>query len=153
MSSADGPRDADDHDPTSVHVVLRLPRLPRTIAFVRDIVRDALTLVNTPDDVIGDIRIAVSEACGNAVEHAAGAADYEVTVDVNADRFTATVTDQGEGLTEDASCAEMPGPEALRGRGMPIMRALADEVVFTIQPGVGTTVQLIKLLDDASRTA
>ena len=98
-----------------------------------------------------DIRIAVSEACGNAVEHAAGAADYEVTLDVNADRFTATVTDQGEGLTEGDTCAEMPGPDAVRGRGMPIMRALADEVVFTVQPGVGTTVQLIKLLDGPSR--
>ena len=94
-----------------------------------------------------------SEACGNAVEHAAGATDYEVTIDVNADRFTATVTDQGEGLTEDASHAEMPGPDALRGRGMPIMRAVADEVTVTIQPGVGTTVQLLKLLDGASRPA
>jgi hypothetical protein len=29
------------------------------------------------------------------------------------------------------------------------MRALTDEATFTVQPGIGTTVQLIKLLNSA----
>jgi hypothetical protein len=29
------------------------------------------------------------------------------------------------------------------------MRALTDDASFTVQPGIGTTVQLIKLLDPA----
>ena len=121
-----------------------------TVAFVRDIVRAALTLVDATVDESGDICVALTEACANAIEHAHGAIDYDVTIDVNADRFTATVTDQGVGLEDGMTVAEMPGPEVRRGRGMPLMRALADDVTFTIQPGIGTTVQLIKLLSTAA---
>ena len=136
-------------DGLSIHLVLRLPRHPRTIAFVRDFARDALVLVAAHDDAIDDISVALSEACANAVEHATGAVDYEVTLDVNADRFTALVTDQGQGLTEELVSTTMPGPSESRGRGLPLMRALTDEATFTVQPGVGTTVQLIKLLNSA----
>jgi serine/threonine-protein kinase RsbW len=136
-------------DGLSIHLVLRLPRHPRTIAFVRDFARDALVLVRAPDDAINDMSIALSEACSNAVEHAAGVDDYEVTLDVNTDRFTAIVTDQGQGLDEEKVSASMPGPDEARGRGFPLMRALSDEATFTVQPGIGTTVQLIKLLNPA----
>ena len=91
--------------------------------------------------------MALSEACANAVEHAEGAAEYEVTLDVNADRFTALITDQGQGLTDEVVSTTMPGPGESRGRGLPLMRALTDEATFTVQPGVGTTVQLMKLLN------
>jgi anti-sigma regulatory factor (Ser/Thr protein kinase) len=83
------------------------------------------------------------------VEHASGAVEYEVTLDVNADRFTALVTDQGQGLTDEVVASTMPGPNEPRGRGLPLMRALTDEATFTVQPDIGTTVQLIKLLNSA----
>jgi serine/threonine-protein kinase RsbW len=133
-------------DGLSIHVVLRLPRHPRTIAFVRDFTRDALVLVAAPHEAVNDINVAVSEACANAVEHASGADDYEVTLDVNTDRVTATITDQGQGLDEETLAATMPDPGAARGRGLPLMRALTDDATFTAQPGIGTTVQLMKLL-------
>src|SRR5688572_32477567 len=98
-------------DGLSIHVVLSLPRAPRTIAFVRDFARDALVLVAAADDAINDINVALSEACANAVEHAVGVDDYEVTLDVNTDRFTAIVTDQGQGLEEEMVSAPMPGPD------------------------------------------
>ena len=134
-------------DGLSIHVVLRLPRDPRTIAFVRDFARDALALVAARDEAVKDISVALSEACANAVEHATGAVEYEVTLDVNADRFTALVTDQGQGLTEEMVTKSMPDPSESRGRGLPLMRALSDEATFTVQPGIGTTVQLITLLN------
>ena len=136
-------------DGLSIHVVLRLPRDARTIAFVRDFARDALVLVAAGDEAVKDIVVALSEACANAVEHATGAVEYEVTLDVNADRFTALVTDQGQGLTEEVVSSTMPGPSESRGRGLPLMRALTDEATFTVQPDIGTTVQLIKLLNPA----
>lgn len=141
--------DDDALDGLSIHLVLRLPRHPRTVAFVRDFARDALVLVNALDREIRDISIALSEACANAVEHATGATEYEVTLDVNGDRFTAMVTDQGQGLDEATLSTTMPAPTEARGRGLPLMRALADDASFTVQPGIGTTVQLIKLLDPA----
>ena len=143
--------DDDALDGLSIHVVLRLPRHPRTVAFVRDFARDALVLVDALDREIRDISIALSEACANAVEHATGTTEYEVTLDVNGDRFTAMVTDQGQGLDEATLSATMPGPTEARGRGLPLMRALADDATFTVQPGIGTTVQLTKLLDPPER--
>ena len=140
-------------DGLSIHLVLRLPRHPRTIAFVRDFARAALVLVAAPEASINDIIVAVSEACANAVEHASGVDDYEVTLDVNTDRFTALVTDQGQGLDDKMVAAPMPGPDEARGRGLPLMRALTDEATFTVQPGIGTTVQLIKLLEPRSVSA
>ena len=131
---------------SSVHVVLRLPRDARTIGFVRDLAGAALGVVDASEQDIGDVRIAVSEACGNAVEHAVGAADYEVVLDVHPDLIAITVRDQGEGLAEAASVAAMPRPDALRGRGLPIMRAVCDEVDVTARPGAGTTIRLRKLL-------
>ena len=94
----------------------------------------------------------MAAAVRDAVEHVVGVDDYDVTIDINPDRFTATVTDQGQGITEQAASAAMPGPEAVRGRGVPLMRALMDEAIFTIQPDVGTTVQLVKLLTDGVAT-
>jgi serine/threonine-protein kinase RsbW len=142
--------DDEVRDGLSIHVVLRLPRELRTIAFVRDFARDALALVAARAEALNDVSVALSEACANAVEHATGAVDYEVTFDVNADRFTALVTDQGQGLTEELLSTTMPGPSESRGRGLPLMRALTDEATFTVQPGIGTTVQLIKVLNSAA---
>ena len=141
--------DDDALDGLSIHLVLRLPRHPRTIAFVRDFTRDALVLVAAPREAVNDINVAVSEACANAVEHASGADDYEVTLDVNTDRVTATITDRGQGLDEETLSVTMPGPGATRGRGLPLMRALTDDATFTVPPGIGTTVQLVKLLKKA----
>src|SRR3954470_17453494 len=98
-------------DGLSIHLVLRLPRPPRTIAFVRDFARDALVLVAAPDEAINDVNVALSEAGANAVKHAGSVDDYEVTLDVNTDRFTALVTDQGQGLEEEMVSAPMPGPD------------------------------------------
>ena len=115
-SAASGSDEMDDGvlDGLSIHVVLRLPRHPRTIAFVRDFARDALVLVAAPDEAVSDIIVAVSEACANAVEHADGVVEYEVTLDVNADRFTAMVTDQGQGLDDEMVAAPMPEPSESR---------------------------------------
>ena len=146
MPDANDDGDAVLRDQTTVHVVMRLPRTPQTIAFVRDLVRDSLALAGATGQMNNDICVAVTEACANVVEHVVTVTGYDVTIDVSPDRFTATVTDQGQGITEHAATATMPGPEAVRGRGVPLMRALMDEAIFTIQPDIGTTVKLVKIL-------
>ena len=108
MHDSNGDGEAVVRDQTTVHVVMRLPRAPQTIAFVRDLVRDSLALAGATAQMNDDICVAVTEACANVVEHVVTVADYDVTIDVSPDRFTATVTDQGQGITEHAATATMP---------------------------------------------
>ena len=82
------------------------------------------------DRVAGDIRLAVTEACTNAILH--GYPDGEVgtvlvTSTVSADTLVVIVRDYGRGI---ATCP----PTA--GVGMPLMHALADSVfISNADPG------------------
>ena len=87
------------------------------------------------DEVYGKILISTVEAVNNAILHGnKGNADKMVTVDFKADGnwFEVSVTDQGEGCKYDS----LPDPtdpaniENLHGRGVFIMRSLADALVF-----------------------
>lgn len=91
-----------------------------------------------------DLKVAVSEACANAVEHAgSGAVSLEVCARKQAERLTFTVTDSGY--------FHPPSPRwdgvNSRGLGLPLMVALMDEVTFVRAPGGGTRVSLSVLLD------
>jgi serine/threonine-protein kinase RsbW len=127
-------------------LALTLPREARTVAHVRELARHALDLVGSPAAVTSDACLAVSEACANAVEHAGAGDHYDVVLDVNPDRFIAVVTDQGHGASHEVLHAAMPAPSARRGRGLPLIRALADEASITSAPGVGTVVRIVKRL-------
>jgi len=100
------------------------------------------TLVDTlskklgiPDEVYGKILISTVEAVNNAILHGnKGETSKLVTVNFTADgnMFDVTVTDQGEGFKYDT----LPDPtdpsniENLHGRGVFIMRSLADRIEY-----------------------
>jgi serine/threonine-protein kinase RsbW len=100
------------------------------------------TLVDTlskklgiPDEVYGKILISTVEAVNNAIIHGNnGDTGKMVTVNFTADgnMFDVTVTDQGEGFEYDS----LPDPtdpsniENLHGRGVFIMRSLADMIEY-----------------------
>jgi serine/threonine-protein kinase RsbW len=91
-----------------------------------------------------DLKVAVSEACANAVEHSGcQATSLEVCARFHKRRLTFTVTDTG--------LFRPPSPRwdrfTNRGLGLPLMVALMDEVKFARMPGGGTTVSLSVLLD------
>jgi serine/threonine-protein kinase RsbW len=87
------------------------------------------------DEVYGKILISTVEAVNNAILHGnKGNAEKMVTVDFKADGnwFEVSVTDQGDGFNYDS----LPDPtdpaniENLHGRGVFIMRSLADALDF-----------------------
>ena len=85
-----------------------------------------------------DIIVAVQEACANAVEHAYGPGVAEVELDLQWEdgRVTITVTDHGQWR---------PPRGENRGRGLPLMHTLMDEVDVRHTDG-GTAVTLISTL-------
>ena len=99
------------------------------------------------DDVF-DMTLACGEALGNAVDHTCGGGVL-ATVAAYPDRVTVEVTDCGCGVSlgEDEEPPEA-GPASERGRGIRLMRLLADSVsIAPKQTGEGTVVRLVKLYD------
>lgn len=122
-----------------------------TLSDARDRIGDLLARLSfTPDEVF-DMKLASGEALGNAFDHACDDGVL-VTVAAYPDRATVEVSDCGCGfeLSEDEEPEEV-GPSAERGRGIRLMRLLADSVSITRkQTGEGTVVRLVKLLGGPS---
>jgi len=89
------------------------------------------------------LQVAVSEAVTNALVHG-GDEEVEVAIDREGDVVDVTVWSRG--LIElDRDQRGYPDAEAERGRGIPLMYALVDEVWLDHSPD-GTTVRLRKRL-------
>lgn len=105
------------------------------------------------DDDVFDMTLACGEAIGNAVDHTC-AQGVLTTFSAYQDRVVVDVADCGSGfeLRPDEEPPET-GPEAERGRGIKLMRMLADAVSIAPKPsGVGTVVRLVKLLPHGNGT-
>lgn len=123
---------------------LFLPRDEVSVPLIRHLVDKALAELDVDREDIGDIAVAVSEACANVVKHSGPSDDYEVRVDIEGDRCTIRVVDRGRGF--DWRSLERLGDDlsAEQGRGIRLMRALVDEVKFTSRPEAGGTVVLLE---------
>jgi serine/threonine-protein kinase RsbW len=106
------------------------------------------------EELLADLKLAVTEACGNAVRHA-----YEedgtvgIAYVVSDDRIDMIVEDQGSGMPEGEGVGAdlAPPTQPLEsGMGLSIIRAIVDEV--EIKPGAdgyGTVVRMTKYLPAA----
>jgi len=132
-------------------VQLEIPAGPEFVALARLVV-SAMASAETQlsDDRVDDLKIAVSEACTNAIEaHDARDTDERVLVSCRADheRLEVCIEDRGSGF-DVSNLPEHPpltDPERLkfeRGLGIPLIRALVDEVQFT-STREGTAVRMI----------
>jgi serine/threonine-protein kinase RsbW len=91
-----------------------------------------------------DIELMLTEACANVIKHAAPSDDYTVSAAVHNDLCVIKVIDTGGGF--DAHEVLDPEPGAEHGRGLQIMRALADDIRFTNKAEDGAMVCLEKRL-------
>jgi serine/threonine-protein kinase RsbW len=113
------------------------------LAEIRRFVEEVATEVALDLERVFDLKVAVSEACANALEHAGCESTLlEVCARRQAERLTFIVTDRG--LFRPPSPPR--GHHRNRGLGLPLMVALMDEVSFTRAPGGGTTVSLSVVL-------
>ena len=115
------------------------------------VVAEAAALEPTPSDQrLADLRVAVTEACSNAVKvHRPGAVEQPVIVSCHLDDrgFVVEVRDRGPGFDPE-QLDPLPAPtdpERLHhesGLGVELIRELADDVAFRSVEG-GTVVSML----------
>ena len=132
-------------------VELEIPPRSDYLALVRLVVASSATLEPALSDRrIDDLRLAVSEACANAVDgqRALGSSlPVHIAIEIDGEGVAVTVTDHAGGFEPDAvdpiPSADDPGRlRHERGLGIPLMRSLADVVSFT-PTADGTAVRLV----------
>jgi serine/threonine-protein kinase RsbW len=117
-----------------------------SIPVIRRILGDALRTLGVVEECVRDIQVAVSEACTNVLQHANPGDSYEVISAVDGWECVLKVVDNGVGFDTRMLRGLPPPPEAERGRGIQLMRALVDDISFETAPAQGTVVYLHKRL-------
>lgn len=132
-------------------IELEIPARAEFVALARLVV-SALASAdsNLADERIDDLKLAVSEACTNAIEAHDAAGSLErvlVRCKASTDALEVFVEDRGHGFDPSGLPDHPPvtDPDRLkfeRGLGIPLIKALVDEVEFS-PTGHGTSVRLV----------
>ena len=108
-------------------------------------------------EVLADLELAVTEACGNAVRHAyddVAEGSVGVAFVVTDDRLEMIVEDDGSGIdvpVETLVDEEAPREPVDGGMGMAIIRAIVDELeIREGADGRGTVVHMTKYIEPTS---
>lgn len=131
----------------NIEIALCLPREARTVALVRSVALTTFERFGVSADCIDDIRLAISEACTNVIEHSESSDEYEVRLAVDGKRCTISVIDAGRRFDHADLSGSMPATDSPGGRGLALMKALTDRVDFELEPEAGTVVRLVKTLE------
>jgi serine/threonine-protein kinase RsbW len=101
------------------------------------------------DEALGDLKLAVTEACSNAVRHAYEehrAGTVEIVYELRPDRLVVEVADNGRGF-DPALRANEEGALTEGGLGIAIIRSLMDEFAVAERGGGrGSVLRFAKLL-------
>lgn len=114
---------------------IQIPSLLENIRIVESFIDNAKDKYDLDDDIYGNIMIAVIESVNNAIMHGNGG-DKEKNVDLSLfldeEQIRFTIKDEGNGF----NISDLPDPtapenlERTGGRGIFLMKHLADEVSF-----------------------
>ena len=130
-------------------VRLSFPAKPDYLLLARLALSGVARDLPVSDEVLADLKLAVTEACGNAVRHAYpdGMGDVSVSYVMSKDALEVIVEDQGTGLeTRDITEEPISGPLE-SGMGISIMRTIVDELdIHAGADGRGTVVRMSKRL-------
>ena len=107
---------------------------PAALASFRQSLRRWLSESGANPEEVQDVVMACNEACQNAIEHAYGLAPEPFMVELTRDDGSVAITIRDRGGWRDSVSND-------RGRGLPLMRALMDEVDIE-QRATGSTVTL-----------
>jgi anti-sigma regulatory factor (Ser/Thr protein kinase) len=113
----------------------RLPTMESSIPALRRELGAVLDSTDLCEDAIYDLLLAVSEAASNAVDHPQHSTEpfFDVAAEIDGGAVTVVVQDHGRWLE--------PTPSPHRGRGVAMMRRLADTTVTAMPHGTVVTLR------------
>ena len=123
-------------------VRLDLPREAGSVPAVRRLLRSTLAVLRVDRESGADLELAITEACANVIHHASGTEKFEVLLQVAEDHCAIDVRDDGIGF--DPAAVDSPGTETERGRGLFLIKALAENVRMHSTPRRGSLIHFEK---------
>jgi len=132
----------DTHDAPSIR--LTLPGGPEYVRLGRLALSGLAHARPLSAEVLGDLKLALTEACSVRRPSSAGPGTYEIRYELHEDRLVVELLDAGDGFV--VSDEQLLSEPAL---GLGIIRALADELeVGPGGDGAGSRLRFVKHLDD-----
>jgi serine/threonine-protein kinase RsbW len=140
------PSSSVDGAPT---IRLTIPAKAEYITLVRLALSGLSQSRELPDETLGDLKLAVTEACSNSIRHAYGDerdGSVEVVYELYADRLVVEVSDDGPGFAVPEQAGDGHGLNE-GGLGIAIIRELADELELGSRAdGKGSRLRLVKFI-------
>jgi serine/threonine-protein kinase RsbW len=135
-----------------VHAIrLTIPAKPEYITLGRLALTGIARLRPEPlrQEVLGDLKLALTEACTNSVRHAyaGGEGTVEILYELHDDKLVVEVVDEGEGFDPPSVPSSSLDEELSEGGlGIAIIEALADEFEIRERPQGGSFLRFVKHL-------
>ena len=129
-------------------VALTIPARPEFIALGRLALTGLARTRALSQEVVADLKLALTEACSNSVRHAYDEGRLgvvQIRYELSPDRFVIEVDDEGSGFyPQTIERAQEELDEG--GLGIAIIRALTDELEIGSRPEGGSRLRFTKLL-------
>lgn len=122
--------------PTKYTNTLNIVSQPQSINIIEKVIDDMKSEFDIHEDSYGNILVAVTEAVNNAIMHgnqSDPSKNVKVAYEVDGDRIVFTISDEGKGF-DYYNLPDPTAPENLEkptGRGVFLMKHLADQVIFS----------------------
>lgn len=141
---------ASTEDAGAVRAVrLRIPAKAEYVALTRLALTGLAEIAPITDELLADLKLALTEAVSNSIRHAYGnlGGSVEIVYLLGAGELRIEVVDDGAGF--DPERPAFTGDEPSEGGlGIAIIRTIADELQIESRPGVrGSRLLLVKRLD------
>ncbi len=125
-------------------VELRIPCKPEYVALARLTVAAIASRLDYSLEEIEDVKLAVAEACTNAIQHATHSEFINLTCETGLKSLRIRVRDFGRGTRLEQIHARDLEETRAGGLGVFLIRELMDEVTYDVHPERGTDLVMVK---------
>jgi serine/threonine-protein kinase RsbW len=130
-------------------VRLRVPARAEYIALARLALSGLADIITLPEELLADLKLALTEAVSNSVRHAYadGSGFVSIVYELSGAALAVEVVDDGKGFDPERP-PTLEGEELTEGGlGIAIIRTIADEFELQSSPGVrGSRLRFVKRL-------
>jgi serine/threonine-protein kinase RsbW len=131
-------------------LTMTIPAKPEYVGVVRLAASGILSRMQFTAEEIEDVKVALSEACTNAIQYAyptaaKKSAAVTITLEPKRKAIQITVADTGKGFdTKNPPSRKLHDNDIHMGLGLVFIKNLMDDVVVSSRKGKGTTIVMTK---------